>query len=339
MVASPGGLYTQTLEGDEALALLSTLTRAIREARIRDSFPSGRRLQDLLDALAAGIRARRYRELLIDTRTGLPNLAAVTRVATDRELAMEGRLPTRAVDGHDDGYGARLCSLSPIPVDEVEAKIRRYDAERDRVDVQVQVTKLDGTGRYVRITAEFAVTGQGWGTRVLSLDDAAVRVALTQEVETMVYRHASFDAELLFARLQELSAVEVRRVERGIVGPIFCALPGGTRTTDTPDAGPLAEGWDRVLDATPTDALRVLLVCQSDLAGTDVARTQSNDPLAPLLEARVSPEEVAPILETRTRLSLQVYRDAKFVATSNVGPMLRALMEAAGTRNVVRITR
>ena len=54
MAASPGGLYTQTLEGDEALALLSTLTRAIREARIRDSFPSGRRLQDLMDALAAG---------------------------------------------------------------------------------------------------------------------------------------------------------------------------------------------------------------------------------------------------------------------------------------------
>ena len=267
------------LEGAAGVRALTLVGQTLWAARLSDVFPASAGLRDLCRCLVSGIEEGVYAEALLDARTGLPNLASVTRVATDRELQLEGRAPRRREGGLATAYGAMLGSLSPSPVDDVQVKVRRYDPEHDRVELQVQVTKLDGGGRFSRVSVELTVAGGAVSARVLDMDERAVRVALTAEIEAMIYKHAMFDAELLLARLDSLEGVAARRVERGMVGPVLFMDGPASLEVEVEEASPLVEGWLRLRGELRQPA--VVAAYQSEVAGREVARAVANDPLVP----------------------------------------------------------
>ena len=90
---------TQVLEGAAGARALTLVGETLWAARLSDLFPASAGLRDLCRCLVAGIDEGVYAEALLDARTGLPNLASVTRVATDRELYQEGRVPPRREGG------------------------------------------------------------------------------------------------------------------------------------------------------------------------------------------------------------------------------------------------
>ncbi len=328
------GYHTQALEPSQGVECLQLMAKTIRAARLRDSFPSAARLRDLLLSLERGLQLGRYKEYLFDARTGLPNLASVTRVATDVEIIGSGGFPS---DPASRQYARALSALRPIPVDEIETEIRRFDPRAGRVEVRVRVTKLDGSGRFTRITVDFSSTQVSWIRPVLRLDDEGVRVALTGPVETMIYRHAAFDAEMLFVRLSDLDGVDVERVERGLVGPVLFALPGGggLETLAEPSGDALADGWRHVLQAQAPERPVALGAFQSDIAATDIKAEKSNDPLAPLLRDRLAERPARDHASQREATLFKVYRDCKFVTSRELRAVPESLMRSAGTRNLI----
>ena len=328
---------TQVLEGAAGARALTLVGETLWAARLSDLFPASAGLRDLCRCLVAGIDEGVYAEALLDARTGLPNLASVTRVATDRELYQEGRVPPRREGGLATAYGAMLGELQPSPVDDVQVRVRRYDPDQDRVELRVQVTKLDGGGRFSRVSVELTVAGGAVSARVLDMDERAVRVALTTEIEAMIYRHAGFDAELLLARLDALDGVAVRRVERGMVGPVLFADGPASLVVEAEEASPLVEGWLRLSGQLRQPA--VAAAFQSEVAGRDVARDVSNDPLRPSLEARLTGTARDEHQEWMRQAGVRVVRDCRFVATRTARALIDAVCAAAETRNLIRALR
>lgn len=328
------GLHTQALEAPLGAECLALTAKTIRAARLRDSFPSTTRLRDLLLSLGYGLELGRYQEYLFDARTGLPNLASVTRVATDVEIIQAGGFPS---DAASQEYARRLKGLHPIPVDGIETAIRRFDSRAGRVEVRVRVTKLDGSGRFTRITVDFSSTQANWIRPVLRLDDEGVQVALTGPVETMIYRHAAFDAEMLFVRLSRLDGVEVERVERGLIGPVLFALPSarGVETVAEASGDALADGWRQVLNSRTYERGVALAAFQSDIAAVDIKAERSNDPLAPLLRDRLKEGAALDHASERESIPFKVYRDCKFVTSREMRAIPESLMRSAGTRNLI----
>ncbi len=355
-------LHTQALVPPEADTYLHLLSRALQAARLNNAFPDRRHLQNTVDTLRDGLRLGLYNELYVDSRAGLPNLASFTRVCTDHELAAqslermgsrgslearrdEAEVFARLADKH--GYLERLRALDVAPVDHHRVLLRRHDPSSGTAAFRIELTKLDATGVYLRLHIELTQVSSMWRRKVIALDQDGETAAANEAFRGMVYRCADLDAETLFVRLHGIEGVRVERVARGVIGPVLFSLPvhspGSThgiavrRTLEAPDdlLGQAWHAWSLGPGANETQRPEFLLCCVTDSAAEDIREERSNDPLSPLLSARLAPAEAARYRSLRERYPFRVFKDRKFVATPGLKATALAVCKAANTRNIV----
>lgn len=350
-------LHTQELVPPQATSYLDLLSRSLRAARLNSGYPDRRRLQASLGALDHSLGAGIYEQIYVDSRVGLPNMATLTRVLTDQEVASESlarmgprpQLVARAreadavahlVDKHD--YYQELVGLALAPVDDQRVLLRRHDPRAGEAAFRVELTKLDGSGLYLHLSIELTQVASTWRRRVIDLEQDGETAAMSQAFRSAIYKSAHLDAETIFVRLHAIEGVRVERVQRGIIGPalFFLPEPGGGIPAFTAEAsaGPLAEGWTRwLLEApdTPDDAPEWLLNVATDCAAIDIHEERSNDPLVTLLSERLTTSEQLRYQKIRAQYPFRVFKDRKFVATRGLKPLALKLQERANTRNIV----
>ncbi len=327
-------LHTQALSEPQASLYLDVLVRVLRAARLSSSYPDRRRLANTLRALGTERHGGIYESIYVDSRSGLPNLASFTRVVSDHAVAAEGRTSPDPVKRR---YQEGLRRMEPAPVDEHRVALRRHDAARSRAEVRFELIKLAGSGLYTKVTVDLIQTGGMWSHELVRVDADREIVDATAGLRTTVYKLAAYDAETLFARLQELDGVEVQRVERGTIGPILFAVPHHGRVVcpRQPAPTPLATSWAGNLRADPPTESEIVATFATDLAGQDLKQDRSNDPLAGLLGDGVTEENRARYDEIRNRHPFRVYKDRKFVVTPRFQGLVQRVCEQAGTRNII----
>ncbi len=351
-------LHTQELIGAQAGHYIDRVHRALRAARLNSSFPDRRRLQASLELLGYALEMGIYEELYLDSRTGLPNLATLTRVLTDQEVAggslarmgerdeLAARLDEaevfgRLVDKHD--YYQQVKGRELAPVDAQRVLLRRHDPAKGEAAFRIELTKLDGSGLYLRLTIELTQVAKLWRRRVIDLEEDGETAAASQAFRSTVYRCAHLDAETIFLHLHKIEGVSVERVQRGIVGPFLYYIPGAEHGlpafTAEPD-GALGDAWRDWLQQDPPERagpepVELLTSFATDAAALDVREERSNDPLSPLLADRLTAGERPRYDAMRSRYPFRVFKDRKFVATPGLKPVARELCERAGTRNLI----
>ena len=278
------GLNTQHLPAAEAPAYLDRLARGLRAGRLSKAFPDRHTLAPHLHLLRRGVELGQYAGVYLDSRTGLPNMAAFTRVATDIEVAHEHGEGVGEEDKRS--YRRELLSAELETIERHEVALRRHDAERGASAVRLDLTKLDASGLIIRVRVELTQIGSG-GRKGVKLELGDKTASAQDELHATIYRHAAFDAETLFVRLEELRNVEVERVERGVIGPTLVQLPDGRRF---PSALPGALGQVAPAYEAPTGKLEMLLSFQSDFAARDLSEERSNDPLERLVDPSLGGE-------------------------------------------------
>lgn len=351
-------LHTQALAPPEADVYLNLLGRALQAARLNNAFPDRRLLQNTLDTLRDALRLGVYGECYVDARAGLPNLASMTRVCTDREIAADflGRLGSRdkltALAGEDPhfarmaskhAYYERVQKLEVAPVDHHRVLLRRHDPGSGTAAFRIELTKLDASGVYLRLMIELTQVSSVWRRKVIDLDKDGETAAANEAFRSTVYRCAGLDAETLFVRLHGIEGVRVERVSRGMVGPAVFALPSGhggvgvLRTAEAPDdaLGRAWHAWSVGAGATETENPELCVAFATDAAAGDIREEKSNDPLSPLLAQRLGDAEAARYRGIREKYPFKVFKDRKFVATAGLKSVVQAVCEAAGTRNIV----
>ena len=258
----------------------------------------------------------------------------MTRVVTDHALASEAR---ESLDPVKRGYRQALRKLEPAPVDEHRVVLRRHDAARSRAEVRFDLIKLAGSGLYTKISVDLVQTSGAWSHELVRVDADREVVNATAGLRTTVYKLATYDAETLFARLQELDGVEVQRVERGVMGPILFAVPHEGRVTCPvqPAPTPLATAWAEDLTASPAGSGRDARDLLNRPGGVGREGRPKHDPLSGLLGEAIRPDDHARYEELRRRHSFRVYKDRKFVITPRFDALVKGVCERAGTRNLI----
>ncbi|MGH1342059.1 MAG: hypothetical protein ACRBN8_10935 [Nannocystales bacterium] len=344
-------LHTQHLLEPVSSTYLGMLGRAIRAARLNKTFPERRQLDGTLRALAAQAHHGLYDGVYLDSRSGLPNMASFTRPLADRgvgEKALPGYEGQAALDAKRDEaevfarmaakrrYFELLQTLTLAPVDEHRVLLRRHEPESSRASFRVELTKLDGSGAYLRVVIDLTQTASVWSHKLVDLDTKGEVASGTEALRGMVYRFASYDAETLFIRLHELEGVHVERVQRGILGPMRFSIPHEghniTVLESKPDATDAA--WSAACKAQDGSPL-MLSSFATDVAALDVREEKSNDPLAPLLSEGIRDVERARYMTLRERHPFRVYKDRKFVVSPPLVDGVRTACAAAGCKNLV----
>ncbi len=344
-------LHTQHLLEPAASTYLDLLARAVKTARLNNSFPERRQLDGTLRALQASAHRGLYDGIFLDSRSGLPNMASFTRPLADRSVGGEAlasyddqaTLDARRDQAEVFGrladkrrYYEELQTLALAPVDEHRVLLRRHEPAESRASFRVELTKLDGSGSYLRVVIELTQTASVWSHRLVDLDTDGEVASGTEALRGMVYRFASYDAETLFIRLHELEGVSVERVQRGMVGPVRFAIPsqGAVASVLEARADVAAEAWERACAQSPGETL-LLASFASDVAALDVREERSNDPFEPLLSEGIRDIERARYVTLRERYPFRVYKDRKFVASRPVVEHVKAACAAAGCKNLI----
>lgn len=345
-------LHTQKLREPAASAYLQLLAKAIRGARLSKTFPDRRQLDATLQALQGQAHQGLYDGIYVDSRAGLPNMASLTRVLTDKSVGAQ------SLQGYDDQssldaragqaevydrlarkrrYYELLARLDVAPVDEHRVLLRRHEPAASRASFRVELTKLAGTGEYVRVVIELTQTAGLWSHKLVELDERGEVAEGTEALRSMVYRFATYDAETLFIRLHELEGVQVERVQRGIIGPVLYCVPddGGRVQVAEPPNNAMTELWQAWSASAESNTSHIVAGFATDIAAGDVREEKSNDPLSPLLASAIREQEQARYRILRERHPFAVYKDRKFVASPDLVPWVKRLCDAAGTKNIV----
>lgn len=347
-------LHTQQLAEPAASRYLRALEAAVTAARLNKSFPDRRGLIGTLRALGAECHGGLYDSIFVDARSGLPNMASLTRVLADREvgrmslprLASQAELEARRDEAE---VFARLARKRPYyealargalaPVDEHRVLLRKHEPTKSRASFRVELTKLDGNGNILRVVIELTQTSGLWGHQLVRLDSQGEVAEGTEALRAMVYRLASFDSETLFFRLHDLEGVMVERVQRGIVGPVLWAVETGGRTDRvlSPHADALTRAFGAHVEGggVAPGGVEIIAGFGTDVAGAEVPDERSNDPLVPLLGTTIEAHERPRYARLRERFGFRVYKDRKFVATPGVLGLVEGACDAAGTKNLV----
>jgi len=345
-------LHTQALREPVATQYLRGLAKALAAARINKSFPDRRGLEGTLKALELESHLGLYDSIYVDSRAGLPNMASLTRVLSDRTVGrdalatMEDGATLEARRGEAEvferlarkrRYFELLGKLELAPVDSHRVLLRRHEPEQSRASFRVELTKVVSSGCYVRVVIELVQAASIWAHKLVEVDAHGEVAAGTDALRGMVYRLANFDAETLIVRMHELEGVHVERVQRGIVGPVLWAIPtdDGLCRVLEPAADALGAAWHGYLTSTRVTAPQFVVAFASDTAAGDVPVEASNDPLVPLLGSQITETERARYGLLRQRHPFRVYKDRKFVVTDAVRPLVEQLCRSAGTKNLV----
>ena len=304
-----------------------------------------------------------YPPLALDVRSGLPTFREWTRVKTDLDMAAEilAGLPPEAElaeRAHRAGggiwgkqllkhrYYTAIARAELAPIDHMEVRLRRVEPETRTAHFNVTLDKLDNRGLLVRTTIDLSQRDSHWDHPMLTLDEETA--VHTRAFRSLIFRFATLDAELTFARLAATSNLEVEKVVKGTIGPVFMprvrAPEPVVRWFDS-DAGPGAcpshrtapgaDGLGQILEPRDRESGAMVATFSLDLAAPDLARDRDNDPLDDLIADRFSELARAEYLAARKRWGYHVFKDRKFVASEALAGAVRELCAEHGTRNVI----
>ena len=336
MTGRPGVLQVPSIRlGDaEESAYLERIGAALRRARLNRHFPDARRAARHLRCMGRDVHGGLYPPLALDVRSGLPTYREWTRVKTDRDMAAEilADLPPAtelAERAHRAGggiwgkqllkhrYYTAIARAELAPLDHMEVQLRRVEPDTRTAHFNVTFDKLDNRGLLVRTTIDLSQRDSHWDHPMLTLDEETAEH--TRAFRSLIFRFARLDSELTFARLAAASNLEVEKVIKGTLGPVF--MPG----VRAPE--PVARWFDSDDGMVATFSL--------DLAARDLARDRDNDPLDDLIADRFSEQARAEYEEARKRWGYHVFKDRKFVAPAALAGAVGELCAEHRTRNVI----
>lgn len=290
----------------EAAALL-------RGARVGQQWVDPRPVAAHLAAMHPSVHQGLSPEVVPETSSGLPGYVHWQRVVADRGLAAEGlatlgdeaalrqRAETRGLPvDHKQlarfAYYRALLAAPPLVLDAVDVRLRRQEGEV--AHLHLVLDKLEADGRFLRVSLLVAQRGSRGLVRLS--DDL---VASTGTLRDLVFRQAGLDVELLWVTLADQPGLEVERIEKGTLGPVFPAGVGPWAL-----AGPV-------------------LTCSLEMAALDLAADHDGDPLAPTTE---------PLRAARARYGFRVSRERRFVVPAKLEAPLKQWCRAVGRPSVVR---
>jgi hypothetical protein len=324
-------------QGPDAERYISMLTRALRSARLNTFFTDSRALISHVEPLAPSITSDLYEGVEVNLHSGLPTYREWTRVQTDVQIAAEqlaqlgprAPLATRAASARDPifakqlakhDYYTKLRGRALAPLGAMTVSLRRVDAAQRRAWFHVVLDKLDVSGVFVRYAIDLSQQSGVWNEQVVRLD--AEHARHTQGFQDLIYQFTSLGSVFTWAKLTSIQGLELERISRGVVGPIYLSPEYAPE--------PLQAVWDGV-----QVEHGFIATFGQDIISNDIAEARDNDPLTGLLPDPVPADARATFNAVRANAGVNHYLERKFVVPRAMVPNMNAFCMSRGTRNIV----
>lgn len=324
------------LEGDAASAYVSAHQAVLRAARLNSQFTDSRRLSAHVGALSPDCHRGLHPHLEVRTDSGLPTYAMWVRVQSDVRLAGKiladlgdpAALEARASQGsapHQKQlqkvqYYRQIETLDLTPIGQMSVALKRVDPTTQTAEFRVVLDKFDVTGTFVRFSIDLRQHNSVWSKPMVHLDDDRARH--TKDLEAVIYRLTSRDAEVAFVELATSPGIRVQRLVKGSVGPFFWT---GINAEQAPS------GVVPLLDS-PSG---VVASFSCEIAACDQPEVPDNDPWIDHLATPMSDATHAAYRDARARFGYRVWRDRKFVVSQHLLDRFRTQLGGLGMRNIV----
>ena len=335
-----GQIRSVSLSGEAQSKYIGQMLATLRAARLNDQYCEARRLGSHLRAMGPDLHRGLYPNLQINLESGLPTYREWTRVQTDvsiaaeqlRQLGSRKELARRAENSAHEIHQQQLAKYdyydgiadTPLaPLGAMDVALRRVDASRQQAAFFINFDKLDVTGVFVRFRIALTQRNQVWSSPAVRLDDDTA--SYTEEFKALIYRFSTLDAEFTLTKLATLPGVEVQRIARGTVGPVYF---GGDRLSGQE----VPEPFDQLLRESPEGFVALFGLEQ---AASDIAESRNNDPVGGLFETELSRSMRSTYARARETLDYRVFKDRKFVVSRGLEGKLRELCATMGTQNII----
>lgn len=334
MHRAPEAIRSTTLTDEAEARYVDRLYRILRSARLNLHYPDARKLQSHVRCLHPDVHRGLYDGVQMNLNSGLPTYREWTRVQTDVSLAAEqlqklgsrATLEKKAASGeaiHEKllkkhKYYSDIVDAQLTPLGDMEVKLRRVDHRERTAYFHVILDKLDASGLFVRYSIDLAQTDSAWSQKVVRLDEE--NAEHTEEFQALIYKFTSLDAEFTFAKLAGLGGLEVQKVAKGTVGPIYFA-----REQAPPELRGLFDGHD--------DAFVAMFAL--DMVANDIAEDRDNDPIDSIMSRSMSEEAAQAYERVRDQSDCKVFKDRKFVVPRALMSAVREYCADHGTKNIV----
>lgn len=306
----------RTLRGPLCEQYCEQLAGAIRSARLNQFYPDSRLMISNINAMRPSYHFGFHESLEVDALSGLPTYREWTLLQADLKVARESvyKMGTLAeleqkAESHSNTifgkqlkkkkYYTNLLKLKPAPIGDTNARLR--GKEDGLTSFLVRLDKLDVNNLFLRYSID--LTQSEGDTLSLSVDDVAKE---SDAMQSLVYRFASLDAKYTFITLDAIAGINVEKVTKGTIGPVF--FPGAE---DIPD---WLEGF--------VNTHGIVASFGIEMAAIDIADNSSNDPLFP-----ESAEQ--------RNATFRLFRDRKFVVKRDSVKAFRDLLGKQGYKSIV----
>ena len=329
---------TVTLATPDADGYLDRLVALLRAGRLNHHYPPSRQLIHHLESMHSKAHRGLSSGLEIDPRAGLPTYREWARIQADHSLSPDilsslgavelleqqaERAPTtiRAKQLLKYHYHTFLLRGSPASLSRMDVALRSVDPKTQTAAFLITFDKLDARGVFVRYTIELTQRASRWSRSIVHLEEDIA--GHTEELQSLVSRFTSFDAEFTFVRLSANEPITVERVFKATVGPFALA------------ATPLDDAANslRPLLADHEDASVATFAL--DIASCDISEDGDNDPIEDLMSASLSDDARSDYEAARRRLGYHVFKDRKFAADRQSMGKIKNFCAHAETQNVM----
>ncbi len=327
------------LTGPAEARYVRRMRRILRRARLNLYYPEARSLASHIAGMAPEVHRGLYEGLEVNLTSGLPTYKEWTRVQTDvqialdqlRQLGSRDALAAKVDEPDDDSIHAKQLRKHDYYSDQLDrplatlgdmsVALRRVDPASNTAWFHVVLDKLDSTGLFVRYAIDLAQTNSAWSEPVVTLDDETARH--TEGFQSLIYKFTSLDAEFTLAKLNAIGGLEVERVAKGTVGPIYFASEQAVA-----QVRPLLEGAEGAFVA----------MFALDMVATDIAEDRDNDPLDNLLADKLSDEARRGYEMSREKYGYKCFKDRKFVVPRSLVSATKEFCDQHGTANIIYTT-
>ncbi len=304
------------LSNDQSKQYCEQVAGAIRAARLNQFYPNSRSLISNINAMHPTYHFGFHESLKVDASSGLPTYREWTVLQADQKVAEESvyKMGTLAeleqkAASHENPifdkqlkkkkYYTELLKLKPAPIGDTTSRLREKGA--GLTSFLVCLDKLDVNNLFLRYSID--LTQSSGDTVSLSADDVATS---SDSMQSLVYRFASLDARYTFITLDAIAGINVEKVTKGTVGPIF--FPGGKNIPS----------W--LVDF--VNAHGMVASFGIEMAAVDITDNSSNDPLFP--------ESIE-----QKNAHFRLFRDRKFVVARDKVTVFRELLSKQGYKCIV----
>jgi hypothetical protein len=300
------GYYS--IEKSQLHSYLNTLGKILDSTRVNNFYPDILKFRNVINLLNPDLSEKINGSLDIDEASGLPGESAFTRLYNEKKIVKQERKSGKISPSKLESLFYQKIEKTDFSVRfSLRIILRKIDTSAKTAFFRVILDRFDITeGILVRYTLDLIHYDTYWRTPFVVLDGEALKY--TESFRNEISMACQDESELAFLSLSRLKDVEIKRIVRGRLGPLWF------NRENIPDS------IKKILNRVPGS---FILNFPLDCVDTEIKSDLNFDPFSVFYRDVLSKKASSEIVELAKTLKYNVVKERRLVLCSDYSESLK----------------